>query len=464
MSAKKIAIIARAKKTIDFLESFFLDKKAYKPFYFQEAGSFLKYIDKNTPAAVIAEDTFLALISDKTTRFPVIALITGKLEKGLETAITHHVDSYIYAPYLEKDLAYKLEKIILARNEFDSLKLEIWELRISAEFSQLISATLDPKDLLRTIVRKVADVIPVSRCSIIRVDWLHKSAFVVASHEDPNIAGIKLSLKKYPEIIEALTSKEPVVIIDASTDPMMKKVREIILPLKIKSILVIPIKFREKVIGTLFLRTSSSERIFSPSEIRLLNTIAALSANALYNAFLFEQVEDEKTRLEKLAITDYLTGIYNVRYFYHRIIEEFNRAERYLHPLSCLMLDIDYFKKINDLYGHRTGDLVLKEFAKLLKRFSRKSDVLARYGGEEFIVMLPQTTIQGAFAEAERIRKAIKDHKFKSLKNKGGITVSIGISYFPHPKVKTHDDLISFADDALFEAKNSGRDKVYAYA
>lgn len=463
MGIKKIAVIARKKNTNAFLEAFFLDKKIYKPSYFQEAGPFLEYIDKHKPAAVLAEDAFLPMISDKITRFSVIALIAGKVEKGLETAITHHVDSYIYAPYLEKDLAYKLEKLILARNEFDSMKREIWELGTSAEFSKLISATLDPKELLYRIVRKISEVIPVNRCSIIRVDWLHKSAFVVASHEDPNIVGLKLNLKKYPEILAALTSKEPIVVNDVSTDPVMQKVRKVVLLLGIKSILVIPIIFQEKVIGTLFLRTSRTSHVFTVSEIRLLSAIGQISANALHNAFLFEQVEDEKTRLEKLAITDYLTGIYNVRYFYHRIIEEFNRAERYLHPMSCLMLDIDYFKKINDMYGHRMGDMVLKEFARLLKRFSRKSDVLARYGGEEFIVMLPQTSSQGAFAEAERIRKAVKDYKFKSLKNKAGITVSIGISYSPHPKVKTHDELISFADDALFEAKNSGRDKVALY-
>ena len=303
----------------------------------------------------------------------------------------------------------------------------------------------------------------VTRSSIIRVDWLNKSAFVVASHEDPNIAGLRLNLKKYPEILAALSSKETVLISDISKDPLMKKVRDIIMPLGIKSILVIPIIFHEKVIGTLFLRTSRTSRAFNAAEIQLLDTIAKTSANALYNAFLFEQLEDEKTRLEKLAITDYLTGLYNVRYFYQRIIEEFNRSERYILPVSCLMLDIDHFKKINDLYGHKIGDTVLQEFSRLLKRFSRKSDVLARYGGEEFIILLPQTSMKGAFAEAERMRLSIRNHKFKSLKNKKGITVSIGISCAPHPKIKTHDELISLADDALFEAKKSGRDKVMMY-
>ena len=399
---------------------------------------------KHNPAAIIAEDSFLPSISDKTTRFPVIAIITGKIEKGVETAIIHNVNCYIYPPYLEKDLAYKLERIIMERNEFDSMKHEIWELGMCAELSQLISTTLDPKELLYKIVKKISEVIAVNRSSIIRVDWMRKSAMVVACHEDPNTPCIRLNLKKYPEILAALVSKEPILINDVSTDPIMKKVREILIPLGIKSILVIPIIFHEKVIGTLLLRTSKMSRAFSASEIQLLNTIAKTSANALYNAFLFEQIEDEKARLEKLAITDYLTGIYNVRYFYHRIIEEFNRSERYILPISCLMLDIDHFKNVNDVYGHKTGDIVLQEFSKLLKKFTRKIDVLARYGGEEFIVLLPQTSTDGALAEAERLRTSIKNHKFKSLNNKRGITVSIGISYCPHPEVQTHDDLVSF--------------------
>jgi diguanylate cyclase (GGDEF)-like protein len=171
-------------------------------------------------------------------------------------------------------------------------------------------------------------------------------------------------------------------------------------------------------------------------------------------------VEDETARLEKLAITDYLTGIYNIRYFYNRIIEEFSRCQRYTLPISCLMIDIDFFKKINDVYGHRTGDLVLKEFAQLLKKHSRKSDVLARYGGEEFILLLPQTPREGAVAEAERIRIFVKDHRFKSLKKMACLTVSVGISVFPHSRIKSHDDLISIADHALFTAKDRGRNQV----
>jgi diguanylate cyclase (GGDEF)-like protein len=395
----------------------------------------------------------------KTFGIPVLAMITGSREKGIATSVAHKADAYVHKPFLQADVDFKLQAIIKSQEVVNDLKQEVHSLQTIYELMQLISSTLDPKELLFRIVKKIADIMPVTRCSIIRIDWIKKYAYVVASFEDPNIDMIRLSLKKYPEIVEALLHRKTVIIRDIMKDPLMEPVRKALTPLGIRSILVIPIILDEKVIGTLFLRTSRTRHKFAENEVRLLRAISDASANTLYNAFLFAHMEDEKSRLEKVAVTDYLTGIYNIRYFYHRIIEEFSRSERYNLPIGCLMLDIDFFKKINDSYGHKTGDLVLKEFAQQLRRHTRKSDVLARYGGEEFVIMLPQTPVQGAVAEAERLRNAIKNYKFKSLKNQSGITVSIGVSVYPNARIKTHDDLISAADDALYEAKKSGRDR-----
>jgi two-component system cell cycle response regulator len=464
MDGKDIAILVKSPAVRKFLEDFFRNRKMYLPRHFREAGPFLEHVEGHPPAIVVAEGCLLPEVSDRITRFPSLAMIGGKdLEGELETAIACNAKNYVCRPYLERDLEYKLESLIIEKAAFVKMESEVKELEAIVDLTQLILATLDPKELLHKIVTKVAEIIPVTRCSIIRVDWLRKSAYVVASYENPQVAGIKLSLRKYPEIAEALSSKRPVVVKDVTKDPLMQKVRDILAPLGIRSILVVPIFLRDKVIGTLFLRTSRAEHTFSDHEIRLLNALANASANVLNNAFLFEQVEDEKTRLEKLAITDFLTGIYNVRYFYHRTIEEFSRCLRYSLPISCLMVDIDYFKKINDKYGHKTGDQVLKEFAGLLKRRSRKSDVLARYGGEEFVLLLPQTPLEGAVAEGERILKVVKEHTFRRLRSEKGLTVSVGVAAFPHPKIQSHEDLISLADDALFTAKNRGRERVAVY-
>ena len=124
------------------------------------------------------------------------------------------------------------------------------------------------------------------------------------------------------------------------------------------------------------------------------------------------------------------------------------------------MIDIDHFKKINDNYGHRIGDIVLREFAQLVRRHTRKSDLFARYGGEEFILLLPQTSVKGARTEAERLRQIIKKHQFKPIRRDSGVTVSLGIACTPDRKIKNYDDLINVADNALFRAKEKGRDRI----
>jgi diguanylate cyclase (GGDEF)-like protein len=459
MKRKNIAIFAKNTSVLSFLERFFLKKKRYHPQYFTSLNTLDDALHGTRPSCILTEDSLLSSLSGSRADIPVIAFVVARRRAGIRNAVRHGANHYLSRPYVEEDLEHQISSVVSAKETHDSLKQEIEDLKVITDLTELISSTLDPKELLYRIVKKISAIMPVTRCSIIQIDWRHKYARVIASHELPRIKTIRLSLKKYPEILEALSLKRAVLIRNAGTDPVMRPVRDIVAPLGIKSILVLPIVFEEQVIGTLFLRTSRVKHAFSDREIKLLHTIARASANTLHNAFLFSRVEDEKTRLENLAITDFLTGIYNVRYFYHHVIEEFHRSERYSLPISCLMLDIDYFKRINDTYGHKIGDLVLREFAQLLKNHSRKSDILARYGGEEFIIMLPQTSLQGAVAEAERMRNVVKVHMFKSLRNKVGITVSIGISSFPHPRIKTHDELISSADDALYEAKNSGRDR-----
>ena len=352
-------------------------------------------------------------------------------------------------------------EVLIKKGLFESICEEKKDLETVLESIHRISSTLDPNEVLYFVVSRIAEIIDVTTCSIVNIPFEEKKhAYVISTFEDPKIANIKLYLKKHPEIRKSFRTKKTVVIRDASKDPLLKEVRHIIAPLNIRSIIVIPIIFRDEVIGTLLLRTSRSNHTFTKREIRLCTAIASSSANSLYNAFLHEKIENEKSHFEKLAITDYLTGLHNIRYFYHRLAEEFSRAQRYNLHLSCLMIDIDHFKEVNDKYGHRTGDIVLSEFARLLKKHTRKSDVLARYGGEEFIVLLPQTSPEAAVSKAETIRNFIKKYRFRGIKSKNGLTVSIGISSFPTRTIKNKEDIITVADNALYKAKSTGRNQV----
>lgn len=170
------------------------------------------------------------------------------------------------------------------------------------------------------------------------------------------------------------------------------------------------------------------------------------------------QLEEVLAKVEFLAITDPLTGLYNRRHFEIMIEKEFNRTARYNSPTSCLMIDIDYFKRINDEYGHRAGDTVLKEIADLLKRCLRKIDTVARWGGEEFVVLLPGTNKKGATDASSRILGAISEHQFSGIQRQ--ITVSIGIAAVPGCPADSAEKLIDASDNAMYEAKSKGRNRI----
>ena len=180
---------------------------------------------------------------------------------------------------------------------------------------------------------------------------------------------------------------------------------------------------------------------------------------------------DEIKKYKELSITDHLTGLYNKRYFMARLKEETARAKRYRQRLSLVFSDVDHFKRINDNYGHYAGDLVLKQIAAILsggmEEFHiisrlRKADIVARYGGEEFVAILPETGIEGASTAAENVRKAIEEYEFRLNGNRSHITMSFGVTELS-AEANDDSDLIKQADNALYMAKELGRNRVVAY-
>lgn len=168
--------------------------------------------------------------------------------------------------------------------------------------------------------------------------------------------------------------------------------------------------------------------------------------------------------IEQMAITDELTQIYNRHHFQAALDQELKRSERYDHPLSLMMLDIDHFKRVNDVYGHQVGDEVLKGLSAIIKSTTREMDVVARYGGEEIAVILPETNCKGAVLNAEKIRDNIEKHVFEIRDGKSlQVTVSVGVScvdQINNYKKDKAEKLIQIADEALYLAKKSGRNQV----
>lgn len=164
-------------------------------------------------------------------------------------------------------------------------------------------------------------------------------------------------------------------------------------------------------------------------------------------------------RLSELAMTDPLTKIMNRRAFSKKILEEIDRSTRYKHSMVLAMIDVDHFKHFNDTEGHVLGDEALKKIAQLLLGNLRKSDSLARYGGEEFIIMMPETKLASGIEICERLRSAVESQPFQGQQRSGYLTISIGLCEFPESG-DSADALISTADKALYEAKQSGRNRV----
>ncbi|MCX8164707.1 MAG: GGDEF domain-containing protein [Aquificaceae bacterium] len=176
----------------------------------------------------------------------------------------------------------------------------------------------------------------------------------------------------------------------------------------------------------------------------------------------FEELEKKQKELEQLAYYDPLTGLPNRRFFFDHANLILESSKRYGTPLSLLVMDIDHFKRINDTYGHEAGDIMLKSFAEILRKSIRQSDMPARFGGEEFVLLMPNTNLQQGKVVAERIRVSFQNNFIIYDGNEINTTLSGGLVSFS-PNVESIDELIKMADEALYKAKESGRNRIEIY-
>ncbi|NQY26794.1 MAG: sensor domain-containing diguanylate cyclase [Piscirickettsiaceae bacterium] len=224
----------------------------------------------------------------------------------------------------------------------------------------------------------------------------------------------------------------------------------------LKSVAILPLIRHNKLIGCLNLGSRNIERFQADMGTQFLQHLAAVLSACLDNARLQENIK-------QIGLMDPLTGINNRRFFDQRVDEEVTLALRNNSPLSCLFLDLDHFKRVNDTHGHQAGDAVLQQAAHIFNDIMRTSDVLARYGGEEFVILLANTDSEIAYDIAERIRASIdKTHFDIGSKTPLKITLSIGLTTMnAHSSLKTTQQLIHAADQAVYAAKLLGRNRVH---
>jgi diguanylate cyclase (GGDEF)-like protein len=239
----------------------------------------------------------------------------------------------------------------------------------------------------------------------------------------------------------------------------------------VKSIVMLPLSTVKRTLGVVLILTPIKESYITQENMKLLTILTKECSLVMENTLLYKRLRKKQRSLEKankeiklLSRTDALTGCYNRGYLNELLPREITRALRYKRPLALAMCDIDHFKKVNDTYGHLSGDAVLKVFVRSISELIRAdADWLARYGGEEFLLMLPETQLQNAFGLAERLRKHIAKKVIETEDYRISITASFGVTGFNAsnpPNNITPETLINVADKYLYEAKKKGRNRV----
>ncbi|MFT3835450.1 MAG: diguanylate cyclase [Myxococcaceae bacterium] len=349
----------------------------------------------------------------------------------------------------ERDMAQARRELELKSKLEDRLT----ELSTLYDMSRALSSTIDLNEVLTRITELVPAKLLVPKFSVM----LLNSEGLLEVRKSLPATDQQLTFALTEGVCgRAATDRRASYVSDLATDPLFKvraerdeKVRG--------SLLAVPMVHGEELLGVLnFERFEKAA--FAVDEIEFFTAVADQAAIAIKNAKLHEQTVN-------LSITDMLTGVANRRFLFQQLELEIARANRFGTQLSMLMIDIDFFKKLNDAAGHTAGDVVLKQVCTLMKNTVRKVDTLARYGGEEFVVLLPQVTKAEALEVADKLRRIVAESPidYREVQPTGKVTISVGVANLPVDATEQHH-LVDSADAALYASKRAGRDRVTGFA
>jgi diguanylate cyclase (GGDEF)-like protein len=335
------------------------------------------------------------------------------------------------------------------------LEEKIKALEVLFELGKAITSTMQPQEVLRVMLKKTSELLQPGIWSMMLLDEKTNQLKYEILINDPSIdrekpveigEGLQGWVAKYGCAIFASETKIEGFSVPSHLEHLTKNI----------SLMIVPLKSKNKILGTIHLQRSLREKApYTEEDFRVLQTVGDYAAIAIENAKNFHKVEE-------LTIRDDLTALFNSRHLHFILDNEINRSHRHHKPFSMIFLDIDHFKKVNDTYGHVHGSGLLKEVAEVIQECIRVVDFGARYGGDEFVVVLPETAKPEAFAIAERIRESIEKNKF--LERDGlsiHFTASLGVATFPID-ADSKDGLIKMADHAMYNSKKTSRNRVTA--
>lgn len=339
--------------------------------------------------------------------------------------------------------------IIHLYEQIEVMGLRLQEIQALHDLDNLLFTVNLPEEIPRRALEVLQTVIPFeyaqfytpcNRAFAVKAHW-HLSQDVIGQlvfHEATGIEGWlqqKTALLRIPDTVDSPYVPDP----------------KAIAPLR--SVLLVSLQSGTRISGVLLLGHSEAH-FFTEAHIELVQVLALHLGQVLERAQLL-------TRLELLAITDGLTGLYNYRYFQDRYHEEVRLVKRYKHPLALMLIDLDNFKQVNDRYGHPVGDQVLVQVAEVLQKTLRATELIARYGGDEFVVLMPSTNLGGARSAGDRLRQAVSTMQFLVAPDQPPLTITLSMGISAYPEITdSPEQLLELADLALENAKRAGRNRV----
>ncbi len=395
------------------------------------------------------------------TEYPVIIIINRSSKIDYEKMILIGITGFLTRPFrpsllkrVVKKALNKRQRVLDSMKNVSSLQRKVKELKTLNEVVQAINSSLEPKAIFQTIMDKTADLIKAEAWSVLLLDAkTNELAFEAAAGESgQKLLGLRIKVGQGVAGWVAQHNKS-LVVADVTKDPRFYNGFDRKTKFVTKSILCVPMRHRSQFIGVVEVINKIGGEPFNQDDLEVFENLVAHIAIALENANVY-------AKMEQTSLTDDLTKLYNIRYGNQFLDAFLSKSTQRQSKLSLIFLDIDYFKLVDDNYGHLVGSETLKLIGDRIKRSIRDKDVAVRYGGDEYMVILPGTDKETAAYIADRIRQEISREPFPATGKKTfHVSVTLGVATYPDD-ARNRDELIGAADRAMYNGKTTGRNKV----